>query len=356
MKKTAAGILAFLLLWISIPVGSTSVRIYAPDGRTAAVAEDEVEAYTAVGWYKTYEETRATLYALDGRQISVYKAEVPVYLSLGWYETYEETIATVYALDGRRMDVYKAEVPAYLSVGWYETYKETVEEMYAPDGRTITVYKAEVPAYIAVGWSTMPVAGPMVALTFDDGPHGVHTHSILNTLAQYGAKATFFVLGMQAAAYPGAVQRAHSMGCEIASHSYSHPDLAASSAWKVNNELSKTNAAVRTAIGVGPTLLRPPYGNHNATVRTAAGVPIILWNVDTLDWKSRNAQSVAQHVLNYASDGDIILMHDIYGSTAEAVKIIVPALQARGFRLVTVSEMAAAKGISLRSGTAYYGF
>lgn len=390
MKKTVAGILTLLLLCMSIPVGSASVTVYAPDGRTALVSAEEVEAYTAVGWYKTFEETRATLYALDGRQISVFRAEVPAYLAVGWYETYAETVQTVfaldgrqlevykadvpaylavgwyatraetvqtvYALDGRQLEVYKADVPAYLAVGWYATYEETVQVLYAAGNKTITVYKADVPAYLAVGWSTAPVPSPMVALTFDDGPHGVHTDKILDTLQAYGARATFFVLGCQAALYPAAVQRAHSLGCEIGSHTYSHPDLAASTAGKVNQEFSKTNGVVRGAIGKNPTLMRPPYGNHNASVRKAAGVPVILWNVDTLDWKSRNAYAVAQHVLTHATDGDIILMHDIYASTAEAVKIIVPALLARGFQLVTVSELAAAKGVSLASGSAYYGF
>ncbi len=390
MKKTVAGILAIFLLCLSVPVGSASVTVYAPDGRTALIAENEVDAYTAVGWYKTYEETRATLYALDGRQITVFRADVPAFLAVGWYETYaetvqtvyamdgrqleifradvpaylavgwyatrEETVQTLYALDGRKLEVYKADVPAFLAVGWYATYEETVQVLYAAGGKTVTVYKNDVPTYLAAGWSTVPLPAPMVALTFDDGPHGVYTNTILDTLEAYGARATFFVLGCQAALYPAKLQRAYSLGCEIGSHTYSHPDLAAASARKIASEFSKTNSTVRSAIGKNPTLLRPPYGNHNASVRKSAGMPVVLWNVDTQDWKSKNAHAVAQHVLTYASDGDIILMHDIYPTTAEAVKIIVPALLARGFQMVTVSELAAAKGVSLANGGAYYGF
>ncbi len=334
----------------------TVQTLYAPDGRQITVYLSEVEWYCSQGWYESYENTLATVYASDGRYMQVYKADVPAYLVLGWYESYAETVTTMYAPDGRSMVVYHAEVPTYQALGWYDTYEATVQTLYAPGDRSMVVFKSEVPTYLALGWSTSPVSGPAVALTFDDGPHGTYTNSILDTLSQYGVKATFFTLGSQAAAYPSVVQRAHSLGHEIGSHSYSHPDLNGCSATKIQNEISSTVSVLRTATGAGPTVFRPPYGNHNSTVRGAAGVPLILWNVDTLDWKSKNASAVTSHVLSHASDGDVILMHDIYGSTAEAVKSIVPALLERGFRLVTVSELAKEKGVSLNAGTVYYSF
>ncbi len=356
MKKLASFLLAMLLLSISLPVGSTNIMIYAPDGRAAVVDVDAVDTYLNLGWYHSFEETVATLYAMDGRQISVYKAEVPAYLALGWYATYEETVSTLYSLDGRSITVYKPQVPAYLSVGWYETYEETVETLYAPGNASIVVYKAEVPTYLGLGWSRMPVNGPMVALTFDDGPHGLYTDSILDTLEQHGARATFFVLGCEAEKYPAQIKRAYDLGCDIGNHTYLHPDLSAATASKVRSEITKTNNIVKNATGKNPVALRPPYGSHNESVRANAGLPLVLWNVDPQDWNEQDANQIAWHVVQYATDGDIILMHDIYGATADAVKMIVPALIKKGFQLVTVRELADAKGVSLTSGSAYYGF
>ncbi len=356
MKKIGILVVAVLLLCTAIPVGSTNTTIYAPDGRTAVVADESVDAYLSLGWYNSFEDTLSTLYTLDGRSATVFKADVPLYLSLGWYENYSDTVATLYALDGRSITVYKNEVPAYLSVGWYLTKEETVDRIYAPGNVSILVYKAEVPLYLSLGWKRMPFEGPMVALTFDDGPHGKYTDAILNTLQQYGAKASFFLLGCQAEQYPMQIRRAHALGCDIGNHTYIHPDLTAVSQNRVASEISRTNAIINNAIGENASLLRPPYGNHNATVRKNAGVPLILWNVDPQDWNHKTAAEVANHVINYAFDGSIILMHDIYASTAEAVEIIVPALIKKGYRLVTVRELAAAKGVSLAAGSAYYGF
>ncbi len=390
MKKMLYAWIGVIVLGLLTPSLGIGMTIYAPDGTTAEVADAEAEAYLASGWYASSADVRETLYALDGRQIQVYKAEVPSYLAVGWYKTYEETVSTMYAPDGCQIQVYKAEVPSYIAVGWYETFEETVSTLYAPDGRQIQVYKAEVPAYVAVGWyetqeeitetlyapgnrsivvykaevpSYLALGwkrtrddGPMIALTFDDGPHGVYTDMILDTLEAYDAKATFFVLGMQADVYPSQIKRAKSLGCDIGSHTYGHLDLTTCASAKVISEISKTNGAVRRSIGENTSLFRPPYGNHNAFIRSTAGVPTILWNVDPADWKSKNAREIAQHVISYAGDGDIVLMHDIYASTAEAVRIIVPQLIRRGYKLVTVRELAKAKGINLSTGTAYYGF
>ena len=356
MKKIGILVLAVLLLFSAMPVGSKNITIYAPDGRTAVVADNEADTYLSLGWYNSFEDSVSTLYTLDGRSATVYKADVPLYLSLGWYENYSDTVSTLYAPDGRTITVYKSEVPAYLSLGWYLTKEETVERIYAPGNVSILVYKAEVPAYLNLGWKRMPFEGPMVALTFDDGPHGIYTDLILNTLGKYGAKATFFLLGCQAEKYPIQIRRAHALGCDIGNHTYIHPDLSSVSQSRVRSEISKTNAIINNAIGENASLLRPPYGNHTATVRQNADVPLILWNVDPQDWNHKSAAEVANHVINYASDGSIILMHDIYASTAEAVEIIVPALIKKGYRLVTVRELAAAKGVSIEAGAAYYGF
>ncbi len=390
MKKTVAGILLLCLLATAMPVGSASVTMYAEDGRTTLVPEADVEAYTKVGWYKTYEETVCTVYAMDGRELVVPKAHLAAYLAVGWYSTREETVCTVYAMDGRDLEIPRAYLADYLAVGWYQTREETVctvyaldgreleiprayladylavgwyasreetvQNVYAADGRVLSIFKMDLPAYLAVGWSTIPFSSPRVALTFDDGPHGAYTDAILNTLSKYGVKATFFMLGTQVDAYPAVAGRVAAAGHEIGSHTYMHPNLSKCSASRVQSELSKTKDAIMRATGKVPTLLRPPYGNHTATVRSLAGVPLVLWNVDTEDWKSKSADAIVQHVLSHTWDGAVILLHDIYGSTAEAVEKIVPALLARGVRLVTVSELAAAKGQTLSRGKVYHGF
>lgn len=354
LKGTTSVILSLVIFFSGIVFSAEMVQIYAPDGRRATVPKEALTEYLSVGWYGTYEETVQTIYSMDGRRATVFLDQVPAFLSTGWYETYEETVQRLYALDGRQIVVYKSEVPTYLNLGWYATIEETVQALYAPENKTITVYKNEVPSYLACGWTTSKNAG-MIALTFDDGPHGVYTNSILDTLETYGAKATFFTLGMQVNTYPSVLKRAKEMGCEIGSHTYSHSDLTASSFGKIQKEINTARDAIVSATLCAPTLFRPPYGNHNSTVRTTAGLPVILWNVDTRDWSSRNAEAIVQHVLANVADGNIILMHDIYASTAEAVKILVPALIKRGYRLVTVSDMAKEKGIQLTNGMVYRG-
>ena len=194
-------------------------------------------------------------------------------------------------------------------------------------------------------------SGPMVALTFDDGP-GQYTERILNTLAANGAKATFFMLGTNIPNYPDAVKKMESLGCELANHTFDHKDLATLDTTAIQNEVSSTNDKLNALVGHGASLVRPPYGSYNSTVKSVIGFPMILWSIDTLDWKTKNAQSTYEAAMT-AQDGDVILMHDIHGPTADAVDMIVPALKAKGFQMVTVSELAAAKGINLENGGAY---
>lgn len=194
-------------------------------------------------------------------------------------------------------------------------------------------------------------SGPMVALTFDDGP-GQYTERILNTLAANGAKATFFMLGTNIPNYPDAVKKMESLGCELANHTFDHKDLATLDTTAIQNEVSSTNDKLNALVGHGASLVRPPYGSYNSTVKSVIGFPMILWSIDTLDWKTKNAQSTYEAAMT-AQDGDVILMHDIHGPTADAIDMIVPALKAKGFQMVTVSELAAAKGINLENGGAY---
>lgn len=180
---------------------------------------------------------------------------------------------------------------------------------------------------------------PMVALTYDDGP-GTATNRILDTLEKHGAVATFFDTGERISQYPKIAQREVALGCEVASHSYNHKDFKKMSAAQIKADVQRTDAAFQKAIGKKPTLFRPPYGNYNQTVQKNVPYPIIIWSVDTLDWKSRNADSVLKSIQKVGNlDGKVILMHGIYDSTAKATEKLVPDLIQKGYQLVTVSEL-----------------
>lgn len=184
---------------------------------------------------------------------------------------------------------------------------------------------------------------PMVAITFDDGPAAGSTDKILDVLEDNKAVATFFELGENVENVKNAdkmLQREEKIGCEVASHSYSHPNLFKLTDAQVKEENELTDKAIKKAIGHAPTLYRPPYGNGNENITKIFNKSGILWSLDTLDWSSRNADSVFNVVKNSGDlDGKVILMHSIYDSTAEAVKKMVPWLQNEGYQLVTVSEM-----------------
>lgn len=196
--------------------------------------------------------------------------------------------------------------------------------------------------------------GKMVALTYDDGPSS-YTSVILDVLEQSHGVATFFVLGQNVPAHASILKRAFDMGCEIGNHTYSHQNLTKVGISSIQSQIASTNSAVRNVTGVSPAVMRPPGGSYNGTVASAVGMPLILWSIDTRDWKTRNAASTQAAVLNHVKDGDIILMHDLYSPTAEASKAIIPELASRGYQLVTVSELADCRG-GMLSGMVYNAF
>lgn len=196
---------------------------------------------------------------------------------------------------------------------------------------------------------------PMVALTFDDGP-GKRTGELLDVLEKYDAHATFFVLGTNVERYPDEIKRMHKIGCEVGNHSYDHEDLSKLKKVGLKKQLNATNQMVQSITGQGVALMRPPYGAISTTMKKQLKQPMILWNIDTLDWKTRNAKKTMKAVMKDVKDGDIILMHDIHSETIDAAVKLIPKLQEKGYQLVTVSEMAAAKGIQLEAGERYTDF
>ena len=196
---------------------------------------------------------------------------------------------------------------------------------------------------------------PMVALTFDDGP-GKRTGELLDVLEEYNAHATFFMLGQKVNAYSDVVKKMKDIGCELGNHSYDHANLSKADANKIIEEISKTNTCISEAAGSGASVMRPPYGAISDTLKQNAGMPMILWNIDTLDWKTRNAQMTIDNVMNSVKDGDIILMHDIHTESIDAAIALIPKLQEAGYQLVTVSELAMAKGVQMQAGEKYTDF
>ena len=195
---------------------------------------------------------------------------------------------------------------------------------------------------------------PMVAITYDDGP-SIYTDSILDVYEEYGQKCTFFVVGDRISWNEEAAIREYELGCEQGNHTYSHNRLTDLDADGITEVLAGTDNELIRISGKPSTCLRPPEGRYNDVVKEVCGVPIILWSIDTEDWKSRNADSICNRVIGKVKDGDIILMHDLYQSTADATKRIVPALVDAGFQLVTVEEMGLLKiDGGLEPGVVYY--
>ncbi len=335
----------------SLPYLETDIKTYVNgslvdsfniNGKTC-IFMDSLAPYGEVVWVP---EIRAIKLWIDG-------------LHMQDYESLEEAPVTLmYAPDGRTIVVETDQVEAYKNVGWYENESDVTVRMVSRDKRSIVVYRSEVDAYKAVGWlttqdSVIDPTKPMVAVTYDDGPNATSTNRILDTLEFYNARATFFVVGNQAERNPNILLRMKTLGCQIGNHTYNHPQLTAISSQNVSYQLSKTSDIITNITGARPTAIRPPYGSYNSTVSSLAGAPLILWSIDTLDWKSRNATSVTNSVLSNVRDGDIILMHDIYNSTADATENIIPELIARGFQLVTVDELAYYKNKTLSPGSAY---
>jgi peptidoglycan/xylan/chitin deacetylase (PgdA/CDA1 family) len=192
-----------------------------------------------------------------------------------------------------------------------------------------------------------------VALTFDDGPVE-DTATLLDTLAAAGARATFFVVGSNAAAQPDLLARMVAEGHAVGNHTQDHPDLSKLDAATVRSEIEQVNDIVENATGQRPVLLRPPYGATNDTVATVTaelGMAQILWNVDPEDWKDKDSAIVEDRVLAATEAGDIVLSHDIHPTTREAYPTIIDRLQAQGYVLVTVPELL---GPDVQPGQSYF--
>lgn len=254
----------------------------------------------------------------------------------GWWYAKED--GTKYAgewqnIDG--VDYYFAE-DGYMATGWVEI------------GENSHYFRVD-------GSEDKEAHQKLVAITYDDGP-SEKTERLLDILEQYDVPATFFVVGTQCEAYPDILKREAELGMEIGSHTYDHTYLHKVSGEEVEQAMNKNEEVLKSIIGRGSEIMRPTGGGINDTVRERVQFPMICWDVDTLDWKSKDADSVADIVRRQVQDGSIILMHDLYESTVDASEVIIPELLEQGYKLVTVSELAQRRGVVLQKGQDYYDF
>lgn len=192
----------------------------------------------------------------------------------------------------------------------------------------------------------------MVAFTFDDGP-SYNTIKIVNTLVKYDSKATFFLVGNQIEKYAKTMDVLVKNGMDIGNHTYSHKELTKLRDKEILKEIDLTNQVIYNKTGIKPMFLRPSYGAMNKRIKKLSTMPIIIWNIDTLDWKYHNSNKIKDKILKYVSDGDIILMHDTYVATLNAVEMVIPELKKQGYKIVSVSELFKYKGVKPKLGIGY---
>ncbi|QCR34359.1 hypothetical protein C1N55_01590 [Lysinibacillus sp. SGAir0095] len=182
-----------------------------------------------------------------------------------------------------------------------------------------------------------------VALTFDDGPHKKITNQILNTLDKYHAKATFFMVGERVEGNASVVKDVLARGHEIGNHTWDHARLTKLTSKSVLSKVSSTNNIIYKVTGHYPSVFRPPYGAKNKQVTDLINMPVVLWTIDTLDWKYRDSSKLLPMVQKNIKNNDIILMHDIHQSTADGLESVLNYLQKQGYECVTVSEILASQ-------------
>lgn len=199
---------------------------------------------------------------------------------------------------------------------------------------------------------TIQKEAKLVAFTFDDGP-SKYTLDIANILEEYNASATFFEVGYNIKAHPEITKELSERGFEIANHTTDHSKLTKLTETKYLSKINDNNAIFKELTGKDMPYLRPPYGSYNDKIKAKAGVPIVTWSLDTRDWESRNKDKVIEMVINNIKEGDIILFHDLYESTRNAVKELMPLLKEQGYQAVSVGELFKSKGITLEAGTSY---
>ena len=221
--------------------------------------------------------------------------------------------------------------------------------------KTVEVYKKPIDPEIPVTDPNIDPTKPMIAFSFDDGPYGDAGERILDTLEKYGAKATFFMVGCYAESNESNLTRKVNLGMELGNHTWNHShygdDVTA-------EDIRKCSETIYDVTGKYPTAFRSPGGMTTDAILSDCeeeGMPAYYWSIDTRDWETRDADKIYHEVMDHVQDGDIILMHEIYDSTADAVEKMVPELIEKGYQIVTCHDLMTAKtGEEPSAGVQYY--
>ena len=262
-------------------------------------------------------------------------------LTAGWHEDengkwYQNSDRTYYAGGMQEIDgqTYSFDDNGYIQTGWVS---QGFDDLYFNEDGSYNPEKHK----------------PRIALTFDDGP-GEYTDQLLDCLEENNAHATFFMLGQNVSGWESTVQRMADIGCELGNHSWDHPEatLQGISDEAVIEEFQKTDEALMKACGQKATVARAPYGAADQREFDLVQKPFFMWSLDTEDWRKMNVEADVDAIMNGdLTDGSIILMHDIHETSVQAALQIIPQLTEKGYKLMTVSELAKAKGVELQNAS-----
>lgn len=227
----------------------------------------------------------------------------------------------------------------FAAVQRVETEKSSEKEMYVPALETLTKPE-EAHRPISEEKSELAVReSKKIALTFDDGPHPVYTQEMLDLLEKEQVPATFFLLGQNVELYGDLVKEISDEGHLIGNHTYHHVQITTLPADQAYEEIDKTSSLIEALTGKGTEYVRPPFGTWNEGLESKLDLIPVMWTIDTLDWTTQNVDWIVNQVVKDAKENDIILMHDSYKSTVQAVERIITLLEADGFEFVTVDEV-----------------
>lgn len=329
-------VLIFVIRGIILPVinragGGNTEKPQQVQAETDSTTTDSSSDSTDTG--DTSTETNAAIRQPVKGQSDLTKA---AQLTTGWHDDengkwYQNADGTYFAGGMQEIDgsTYYFDDNGYIKTGWVEV---GFDDYYFNDDGTYDPSQHKT----------------RIAFTFDDGP-GEYTDELLDCLEENNAHATFFMLGQNVGSWESTVQRMADIGCEIGSHSWDHPNLYDLSMDSVAKQFSDTDAALEKACGQKASVARAPYGNWSDDIISTVGKPFFTWSLDSLDWSYLDVNKDYDAVMNGdLTDGSIILMHDIHEPSVQAAIKMIPELVQKGYKLMTVSELAAAKGVTLQ--------
>ena len=329
-------VLIFVIRGIILPVinragGGNTEKPQQVQAETDSTTTDSSSDSTDTG--DTSTETNAAIRQPVKGQSDLTKA---AQLTAGWHDDengkwYQNADGTYFAGGMQEIDgsTYYFDDNGYIKTGWVEV---GFDDYYFNDDGTYDPSQHKT----------------RIAFTFDDGP-GEYTDELLDCLEENNAHATFFMLGQNVGSWESTVQRMADIGCEIGSHSWDHPNLYDLSMDSVAKEFSDTDAALEKACGQKASVARAPYGNWSDDIISTVGKPFFTWSLDSMDWSYLDVNKNYDAVMNGdLTDGSIILMHDIHEPSVQAAIKMIPELVQKGYKLMTVSELAAAKGVTLQ--------